>query len=752
MRPLIAAVSLLFILPLTSAAEEGGLIQGAERALTTPVPAEAFLHQFDPSAAFDGENFFVVWADRRKGTFFPDIHGTRVSRDGVVLDPANVPIVTANLAESSPRVVWTGDEYLMAYNVDRADGRTMHGVRIDRDATTMEAHSAFPNARNFSLLPPVLAAGESTTALAVSNGGTTTSARVFSRTAQVPGVALAHSVSTIVFHDSFYFFFGNANSNTSAVRATVISQQGDVEGSLTITAPAGDDFASPAAASSGSEILVAVPARSGLRLFLVDGELVRDVATIEEYDISSVWINPLAVAWNGSSFVVAWIQNLESSASVLALRVTRSGMIRESPVRIREIPGRVGGLTAAGGNGAALFAWEENDDSIQSVVIGEGGSLDPLPQPFPISRSARAEVNPAVIASGNGYLVAWEESAGPGRGYFNHTQESAIVAAYVDRRGARISDTIALDGEAAERSGTSLASSDAGEVAVWTRNSVLFGARLRNGIAGIETEHFSLEQADLMQNPAIASAGSGYLIAYSNWDEVRGVRLGPDLTPLDLIPLELGSGNGAPRLLPSGDGYLLLSSTRVEHCEILCTRPPPPEIYLREISAAGTIGREVLVAPEVGDAAFACGEECLVAWRTREGIAYRIVSADLDSLSERRLLPTGPGWTEAAPSVTRVGNRFLIAWDDIGSDSKAARLATIDARGEVLGVKATLTTSDLPSGEGMIGPEATPAIASRDGSALVIYGHIDPSPEAGGVRRLFTRFFSESIRRRTARR
>src|SRR3972149_62104 len=66
-----------------------------------------------PSMAFDGTTYFIVWEDKRSGSF--DIYGTRVSKEGTVLDTEGVPISTAPDEQISPKVVWTGTYYLVVW-------------------------------------------------------------------------------------------------------------------------------------------------------------------------------------------------------------------------------------------------------------------------------------------------------------------------------------------------------------------------------------------------------------------------------------------------------------------------------------------------------------------------------------------------------------------------------------------------------------------------------------------------------------
>jgi len=70
--------------------------------------------QMFPSVASDGENFFVVWQDKRSGKRW-DIYGTIVTNDGQVLDP--FPIATGKLTydQVSPALAFDGENYLVVW-------------------------------------------------------------------------------------------------------------------------------------------------------------------------------------------------------------------------------------------------------------------------------------------------------------------------------------------------------------------------------------------------------------------------------------------------------------------------------------------------------------------------------------------------------------------------------------------------------------------------------------------------------------
>ena len=81
--------------------------------------------QLEPDVAFAGTNFFVVWEDERNaGDVHPDIFGTRVSIDGVVLDNPAVPngrLLVASEHDSGvrwPRVTSDGSRFCVAWTVN----------------------------------------------------------------------------------------------------------------------------------------------------------------------------------------------------------------------------------------------------------------------------------------------------------------------------------------------------------------------------------------------------------------------------------------------------------------------------------------------------------------------------------------------------------------------------------------------------------------------------------------------------------
>ena len=81
--------------------------------------------QLVPAAVWNGTEFIVAWEDRRNAVSYfdarTDIYGTRVSPEGVVLDPAGVPLAVSPQVESAPAFLSVGSGTLMATSVVRSD-------------------------------------------------------------------------------------------------------------------------------------------------------------------------------------------------------------------------------------------------------------------------------------------------------------------------------------------------------------------------------------------------------------------------------------------------------------------------------------------------------------------------------------------------------------------------------------------------------------------------------------------------------
>jgi hypothetical protein len=89
-------------------------------------------YEYEPSVAFDGTRYLVVWTDSRStpdGDY--DIYGARVGRSGVVRDPDGIAVSTAPGTQDQPSVAANG-RFFVVWR-DRQSGgavRDVYGTRV----------------------------------------------------------------------------------------------------------------------------------------------------------------------------------------------------------------------------------------------------------------------------------------------------------------------------------------------------------------------------------------------------------------------------------------------------------------------------------------------------------------------------------------------------------------------------------------------------------------------------------------------
>lgn len=95
-----------------------------------PVNVLRTQYQSEPSVAFDGTNYLVVYRDSRSG-YLREIFGARIAQDGTLLDPEGFRITDSGYW---PKIAFGDSLYLCVYNV----GAYIYGARILPDGTILD--------------------------------------------------------------------------------------------------------------------------------------------------------------------------------------------------------------------------------------------------------------------------------------------------------------------------------------------------------------------------------------------------------------------------------------------------------------------------------------------------------------------------------------------------------------------------------------------------------------------------------------
>ncbi len=107
-----------------------------------------------PQAAFDGNDYMVVWHDQRSGSL--DIYCSRVSRDGVVLDTGGIAVSTAPGHQASAAIAFDGCNYVIMWEDYRSNAYgDIYGARVTKSGVVVDSFAVF-NEATAELVPTIV--------------------------------------------------------------------------------------------------------------------------------------------------------------------------------------------------------------------------------------------------------------------------------------------------------------------------------------------------------------------------------------------------------------------------------------------------------------------------------------------------------------------------------------------------------------------------------------------------------------------
>jgi hypothetical protein len=93
--------------------------------------------QSNSAIAFDGTNYLIVWQDKRNGTH--DIYGARVTQNGAVLDPSGLTISTAAGDQINPSVAFDGTNFVVVWEDYRILPSDIYGALVNTTGTVIDS-------------------------------------------------------------------------------------------------------------------------------------------------------------------------------------------------------------------------------------------------------------------------------------------------------------------------------------------------------------------------------------------------------------------------------------------------------------------------------------------------------------------------------------------------------------------------------------------------------------------------------------
>jgi hypothetical protein len=98
-----------------------------------------FYDQVSPNLSFDGENYLVIWRGKKSSSAY-SIYFKRVSKNGEVLDVNPIPINPSTRDQASPSIAFNGENYLVVWQ-DFRNGKywDTYGSRVTPSGEVLDA-------------------------------------------------------------------------------------------------------------------------------------------------------------------------------------------------------------------------------------------------------------------------------------------------------------------------------------------------------------------------------------------------------------------------------------------------------------------------------------------------------------------------------------------------------------------------------------------------------------------------------------
>jgi MYXO-CTERM domain-containing protein len=460
---------------------------------------------------------------------------------------------------------------------------------------------AWPDARRVSVAPAAIFAARVSPAGVVLDPGGIELTPVFDAAALSDQIAPA-----VAWNGSVWMVVWNARNDQPSLIGARVSPQGEALDPGGIPVVPGYGSSRAAIASDGDGFLVAYTQFDGAGFVRLSagGTPVDPAPTAFPLPANVQGVTPPAVAYNGTSYLVAYTYGSTTGAAFVARRVSPAGVIL---------------------------------DPADIVVANEG-------------------VPPAMASDGSDWLLAWRS---PSTGAIRGQRIQADGTVLDGPSGAVIADP----GDAVPSQTVSVVRG-AGEYAVlWLGPQQLYGARVSSAGAVVAVTGDVLADGVYRSQLAAAGDGSSYYAVYLE-DVVRGGRLGPTLAKLDPSSVLIAAAANAQRYPASaynGTSWLVVwEDGRDGQPRTYGTRVSPAGLVLDP--AGIPIGPAFSALPSVGSN----GTDWLVTWYGAPGSGCARVSA-AGSVVDPGGITISLAGGYSGTAVASDGVDYLVAWDEPGT-------------------------------------------------------------------------------------
>ena len=505
----------------------------------------------NPCVAGGASGFFATWEDNRGA--FTQIFGARVSAAGVILDPAGIGISTTNANQLHPTVVCNNSNYFVAWEDDRntaTSGRDIYGGRVGTNGIVLDPAG----------VPLSTVISNQTTPVAAVNHGTVLVAwldrRVSNRTNDIYGTRLNFTNDAVnvldpngiaistngasqnpavcaLTNDFLVVWQDRRNSGTTGtdIYGTRVDTNGNVldTNAIAICNNTGNQVAPAVAGNSSEAIAVWTDPRNtadtGNDIY---GARISNLGVLEDTNgipvsRSGSQESSSAVAFNGTDYLVVWRDErnfMTNGTDILGTRVSAAGSILDSHgINICTQTNAQQHPSVGASAGEFLVAWEDSRnlaidgvDIYAARVSGTGVVLDQ--GGFALSSSADNKLAPSVAGNENTFLVAWDDDnlsgALPSAGIYGTLVSQSVV---ISNPGG-----FAIGAVTGGEMFPSIAANSNQFLVAYDDTSVndVYAARVLNDGTVLDAPALQLAFNGSESTPAAASLGTNYLVAWAD--------------------------------------------------------------------------------------------------------------------------------------------------------------------------------------------------------------------------------------------
>jgi hypothetical protein len=382
-----------------------------------------------------------------------------------------------------------------------------------------------------------------------------------------------------------------------------------------------------------------------------------------------------ALAFDGTSFLVAWADLRSGSPGIYGARVTPAGVVLDPAGIAISTAANYDGSPAVASDGANfLVVWQDdrsggNSDIYGARVTSAGVVLDP--QGIAVSTTASGQGSPALAFDGTSFLVAWSDSRSVSPDIYGARVTPAAVV--LDPTG------IAVSGAADYQWFPAVVSDGANFLVVWqdSRNgdsTDIYGARVTPAGVVLDATGFAISTAARSQcGPALAFDGANFLVVWQdsrngNSTDIYGARVTPAGTVLDPSGIAVSTAaddQGYPVVAFDGTSFLVAwtdwRSGYTAH--IYGARVTPAGTVLDPSGVAISNAEQGQLSPAVGFD----GVNFLVVWEDFRSGGYsdiygaRVTPAGGVLDTEGFAIST-TAYNQFDPALAHDGGNFLVVW------------------------------------------------------------------------------------------